>query len=335
MEIVLPKIKVNKKEDNYGEIIIAPLQTGYGITVGNSLRRILLSSLAGAAVKTVSIEGVDHEFSTIAGVKEDVLQIILAIKKLGIRYDSDDEVELVIKEKGPSKVTAKSIQAPGNVEITNPDLHIATLKKSGELFARLLVDKGIGYISAEERGNEDKSIGEIAIDANYAPIEHVNYEIGQTRVGGTTDYDELKLEITTDGSVDPEKALQQAAKILKRHFEIVHNLEEEIDEKIDAEIRQTSEDEKQAKKSEQKSQKSKQDKQEDKKKEKKVKNITRKTPIEETNLSSRTTNVLDSNNVRTVGGLARYNPDTLKEMEGLGPKSVKEIEEKLNKWGIE
>jgi len=317
MEIILPKIKTVKRKENYGEFVIAPLQPGYGITLGNSLRRILLSSLAGAAVKTISIEGVDHEFSTLPGIKEDVIELILAAKKLRIKYNSDDEIELVIKEKGPKIVRAKDIQTPSNAEIANPDLYIATLQKSGELFARLIVDKGVGYVPADEREESDRAIGEIAIDANYAPVEHVSYALGQTRVGGMTNYDRLDLRVTTDGTVDPDAALQQAAKILVKHFNVVAELKAESKEKIDVEVK-----EKDSKKDNQK-----------KKPAKKIK-IARRTLLEEAGLPTRTVNILQSNNIRTIGGLARYNRERLQKMEGLGPKSIDEIIKKLKSWKI-
>jgi DNA-directed RNA polymerase subunit alpha len=325
MKIILPKIKMVKSEDNYGLFEISPLQSGYGVTLGNSLRRILLSSLAGAAVKNVQIEGVDHEFSTINGIKEDVIEIILAFKKLNVRYDSDDDVELKIKAKGPGKITAADIEAPSDVEIVNPDLHIATLQKSGEFFATITVGKGVGYVPAEEReDDEDRTIGQIAIDANYAPIEHVKYQTSLTRVGGTTDYDKLELHITTDGTVDPKDALSQASKILVKHFDLISNLEETQEEEMDVEVKESSSFKKEEASNNKKTGN----------KKKKSTKVTRETAIGETGLSSRTINILESNNVRTVGGLARYNQETLAEMEGLGPKSIKEIENKLNKWGI-
>jgi DNA-directed RNA polymerase subunit alpha len=322
MKIILPKIKKIKTEDSFGHFEISPLQPGYGVTLGNSLRRILLSSLAGAAVKSVQIEGVDHEFSTISGAKEDVIEIILAFKKLNVRYDSDDEISLTIKAKGPGKVTAKDIETPSNVEIVNPDLHIATLQKSGELFATITVGKGIGYMPAEEREDEEKTIGQIAIDANYAPIEHVKYETSKTRVGGTTDYDKLDIHITTDGTVDPESALIQASKILVKHFDLISQFSQTEEEPIDAEVEEKAEMPK--KKDTGKENKS-----------QKEEKISRDTLIEDSGLPSRTVNVLQSNNIRTIGGLARYNKETLSQMEGLGPKSIEEIEKKLNKWGIE
>lgn len=318
MKIILPKIKKIKTEESFGHFEISPLQPGYGVTLGNSLRRILLSSLAGAAVKDVQIEGVDHEFSTINGVKEDVIEIILALKKLNVRYDSDDNISLTLKAKGPKKVTAKDIDVPSDIKIINPDLHIATLQKSGEIFATINIGKGVGYVSAEERDEEERSIGQIAIDANYAPIEHVKYETSQTRVGGTTDYDKLDLHITTDGTVDPESALIQASKILMKHFDLLTRLSESGEESIEAEVEEAS-----PTKPKQKTEK------------KGGKKISRDTSLAESGLSSRTVNILESNNVRTIGGLARYNKETLAQMEGLGPKSIEEIEKKLTKWGIE
>jgi DNA-directed RNA polymerase subunit alpha len=323
MKIVLPKIKKITTDEFQGKFEISPLQPGYGVTLGNTLRRILLSSLAGAAVRTVEIEGVDHEFSTISGIKEDVIEIILAFKKLRVKYKGDEDVELQLNVKGPKKVKAEDIKAPSDIEIVNPDLHIATLQKSGELFANLIIGKGIGYISVEEREDEERNIGQIAIDASYAPIDHVAYNIGKTRVGGTTDYDKLELNIKTDGTVEPESALQQAAKILVKHFDLISQLEEEVADEIEAEV----EDKAGPKTEESKKEKS--------QKSSSKNEVDRETPLEETGLSARTINVLTSNNVRTVGGLARYNKETLEEMEGLGPKSVEEIEKKLKKWNIE
>jgi DNA-directed RNA polymerase subunit alpha len=330
MEILLPKIELTKKKKDYGEFVIAPLQSGYGVTLGNSLRRVLLSSLAGAAVKTVSIEGVDHEFSALPGVEEDVIEIILALKKLRVKYDSNDSVEMIIKEKGPRDLKAGNIQAPSNVTVVNPDLHIATLQKTGEFFARLIVDKGIGYVAAEER-EEDRKIGEIAIDANYAPIDHVSYHVSQTRVGGTTDYDKLEIQLTTDGTVKPESALQQAANIILKHFDLIAKLGQGTDQKIEVEVKEKTEDKKEGRmKSTQKKGKTagKATKEADKTK------TDRETPLEETNLPTRIVNILQSNNIRTIGGLARYSREKLEEVEGLGVGSVDDIEKKLKSWNI-
>lgn len=192
---------------------------GYGATLGNALRRVLLSSLPGAAARSIKVKGVAHEFSTLPGVVEDVVQIILNVKQLRFRSHSDEPVTVTVKKKGEGVVTGKDIKCPSSVEVVNPDHVIATLSdKKSELDMDIIVDRGLGYVAVETRENEEREIGEIAIDAIYTPIKRVNYEVENMRVGKRTDYDKITLEIVTDGTLSPTEAFQAAARILVGQF---------------------------------------------------------------------------------------------------------------------
>jgi len=216
-----PKISSENVEENKGTFVIEPLDKGFGYTFGNSLRRVLLSSLGGAAIKSVRIEGVAHEFSTIAGVKEDVTDVVLNLKDIVVRMHTDaDEVEAPLVATGPGEVTAKDIDLPAGVEILNPDAPIATLEKRTKLELYLSLGRGRGYSPAEENKSEDQPIGVVPIDSIFSPIRRTSYTVDTARVGQRTDFDKLTLEIETDGSIEPGSALREAAEILIKNLAI-------------------------------------------------------------------------------------------------------------------
>jgi DNA-directed RNA polymerase subunit alpha len=220
-ETSLLQIKTLEKVNNRGTFVIEPLSPGYGVTVGNSLRRVLLSSLEGAAITACKIEGANHQFTSLPGVKEDITEIILNLKTLRFSFNSIDPVTLVLKVKGPKEVTAEDFQVSGACEVVNKEVHVASLGKTGKLNLEIVVARGRGYVPVEKRKSEKLPIGTIAIDSIFTPVKKVHYEIENTRVGAETDFDKLTLEITTDGSIDPEDSLGQAAKILVEHFGLV------------------------------------------------------------------------------------------------------------------
>jgi DNA-directed RNA polymerase subunit alpha len=214
-EFQIPKIASEKVDDNRGTFVVEPLDKGFGYTFGNSLRRVLLSSLGGAAIKSVRIEGVAHEFSTVPGVKEDVTDIVLNLKDVVVRMHTDaDEVEAPLVATGPGEVKAKDIDLPAGVEILNPEAPIATLEKRTKLEMYLTVGRGRGYSPAEENKTEDQPIGVIPIDSIFSPIRRAAYDVDSARVGQRTDFDKLTLEVETDGSIEPGSALREAAEIL-------------------------------------------------------------------------------------------------------------------------
>jgi DNA-directed RNA polymerase subunit alpha len=215
LDFQIPRITSESVEQNRGTFTIEPLDRGFGYTFGNSLRRVLLSSLAGAAVTSVRIEGVAHEFSTITGVKEDVTDVVLNLKGVVCRMHSDaSEVEAPLVVTGPGEITAKDIDLPAGVEILNPDLHIATLEKKTKLELYMTIGRGRGYRAAEENKSADQPIGVIPIDSIFSPVKRVAYAVEQARVGQKTDFDKLTLDIETDGSIDPQAALREAAELL-------------------------------------------------------------------------------------------------------------------------
>lgn len=219
-------VKVVSKEGSKAVFEIGPLAPGYGATVANPLRRVLLSSLEGAAITSIKITGVDHEFSAIEGVMEDVIQIILNLKKVRVRSFSNDPVTLKLLVKGEQAVTAEDIQTTADVELINPEQHIATLSdKKASLEMELTVEKGRGYVSVEQRQKEKLPIGVIAIDAIYSPVRMVNFTVDDVRVGQRIDFNKVVMEVETDGSIQPEHAVKEAAIILKDHFELVSQIE--------------------------------------------------------------------------------------------------------------
>lgn len=250
--IALPsKPKYTEIAKNHGKFEIGGCYPGYGSTLGNALRRVLLSSLPGAAIRSVKIKGVSHEFSTIPGVMEDVVQVILNLKQVRFRSHSEEPVTVTLKSKGEGPVTGKDIKCPSSVEVVNPDQVIATISdKKSELEMDIIVDRGLGYVAVETREDEEREIGEIAIDAIYTPVKRVNYEVENMRVGKRTDYDKITLEVVTDGSVTPEEAFSQTVKILVDQFSVLLENETTETETTEAPVEEKEEKPKKAKKEE-------------------------------------------------------------------------------------
>jgi DNA-directed RNA polymerase subunit alpha len=318
IKIVLPsKPRIVKESENSGSYEIDNLYPGYGHTLGNSLRRIILSSLPGVAPISLKIDGVGHEFSTISGVKEDVIMIILNLKKVIFKVATDDIQVLRIKSSGALEVTAKDIEVPGQVEILNPEQHIATLTdKSAKLDIEIKIEKGLGYMPKEAIQKDRVSIGEIALDASFTPIKRVNYEVENMRVGNRTDFNRLKLFIETNGTLTPKEALEQSIRIMIEQLKAVVGFEETIAEEEvskDAEV---------------------EEKPAPKEPKREVDPEILKTRIEALELSQRTSNALINANIRTVGGLARKNESDILDIDGLGTKGVQEIKKVLSDLGI-
>jgi len=225
--IQLPEqVKILKKEGSRTTFEISPLISGYGATIANPLRRVLLSSLEGAAVTAIKIKNVDHEFTTVPGVLEDVIQIILNVKKIRFRSHSEEPVKVSLRVKGDKKVTAADIKATSDVEIINPDQHIATLTdKKADFEMELDIEKGVGYVPVEQRQKDKLAIGVIAIDAIFSPVRMVNFTVENVRVGQRIDFNKIIIEIETDGSIEPEEALKRASEILVKHFETIGSVE--------------------------------------------------------------------------------------------------------------
>ncbi|OEF97911.1 DNA-directed RNA polymerase subunit alpha [Desulfuribacillus alkaliarsenatis] len=302
IEIEKPKIEIKESSEDgkYGAFVVEPLERGYGTTLGNSLRRILLSSLPGAAVTAIKINNVLHEFSTIPGVLEDTTEIILNLKKLAIKIHSDEEKTLVIDVTEGKEIKASDIRVDSDVEILNPDLHIATLSEGHSFFMEITANRGRGYVPAELNKNDDQSIGVIPVDSLYSPIQRVNYTVDNTRVGQMTNYDKLILEVWTDGSIRPDEAVSIGAKILNEHVSLFVGL---TDEAKDAEIMV--------------------EKEEDKKE--KVLEMT----IEELDLSVRSYNCLKRAGINTVQELINKTEEDMMKVRNLGRKSLEEVQEKL------
>ncbi|AKR07368.1 DNA-directed RNA polymerase subunit alpha [Bacillus wiedmannii] len=307
IEIEKPKIEtVELNEDaKYGKFVIEPLERGYGTTLGNSLRRILLSSLPGAAVTAIQIDGVLHEFSTVEGVVEDVTTIILNLKKLALKIYSEEEKTLEIDVQGEGIVTAADITHDSDVEILNPDLHIATLAKNAHFRMRLTAKRGRGYTPADANKSEDQPIGVIPIDSIYTPVSRVTYQVEKTRVGQVANYDKLTLDVWTDGSIGPKEAISLGAKILTEHLNIFVGL---TDEAQNAEIMV--------------------EKEEDQKE--KVLEMT----IEELDLSVRSYNCLKRAGINTVQELANKTEEDMMKVRNLGRKSLEEVKHKLEELGL-
>ncbi|MBI2017480.1 DNA-directed RNA polymerase subunit alpha [Candidatus Daviesbacteria bacterium] len=294
------KVKVEKEAENFAQLAIEPLEAGFGHTLGNSLRRILLTSLEGGAIISVKIDGVAHQFSTIDGVLEDMIEIILNIKKIRVRVHSDKEAKLSIKASGKKEIKAGDFEVEGDVEIANPKQHIATLTDSkSKLNMELTVSKGRGYSLAEERKMSE--IGVISIDALFTPVAAVNYTVEPTRVGRSTDFDKLNLEITTDGTVTPQEALNEAAKILSETFKriyepVVEQEAEETEPKISEEVL--------------------------------------KMTVEELDLPVRITNALRAIEINVIEELIAVPRQQLLKAKNLGTKSLSLISEKLTERGL-
>jgi len=297
--------KVIEKEDNRAVFEIEGCYPGYGITLGNALRRVLLSSLPGASATGFKIKGVQHEFSTIPGIVEDAIEIILNLKKVRFKLYTDQPVMVFISAKGQKEVKACDIKVSSDVEVINKDAVIATLTdKKSELEMEIKVEKGLGFVPVERRKKEKLEIGMIAIDAIFTPVLKANFEVENMRVGERTDFNRLKIDIETDGSIAPEEAFAQAAEILVNQFKLFLEIKkaEEQSQKIREE--EASED-------------------------------VLKIKIEDLKLSTRTINALIKGGIKTLGGLSKKSESSLKEIEGMGDKGIKEIKKIFKKYGFE
>ena len=225
-ETELMKIETQSEDERTGVYVIEPLSPGYGVTLGNSLRRVLFSSLAGSAVSSVQIDGVTHEFTTIPGMHEDVVELILNIKTLRVKLHTDESVILHLEAKGPGEVYAKDFQANASVTIADPDHYLASLDKQGKLSLDVVIERGRGYIPSELKRHEQRALGTISVDSVFTPVKKVHYEVENTRVGGMTNFDKLTIDITTDGTVHPREALRQAAQILLEHAQVITEIEQ-------------------------------------------------------------------------------------------------------------
>jgi DNA-directed RNA polymerase subunit alpha len=315
--------KYTQIEKNIGKIEIDGCYPGYGTTLGNTLRRVLLSSLPGTAATSVKIKGISHEYSTIPGVLEDAIQIILNLKKIRFHSHKDEPVKLTLKEKGLKKITAGDIQCPSDVEVINKDALIATITdKKGEVEMEIEVQNGLGYVPVEQQIRETKEIGLIAIDAVFTPVRRVNYSVENTRVGKRTDFDKITLEIETDGSIDPKEAYEKAVKLTVEQFENIKDFEmEQKEEEIQPEVDVDGEEKKKADEAtEEKRESDKED--------------SLNTGIEMLSLSTRTMNVLEKGKLKTVSDLIALSEEQMMELEGMGEKGIKEIKKAIGNFGL-
>lgn len=307
VELESPRItRSSSREDEFfGRFVVEPLERGFGTTLGNALRRVLLSSLPGAAVTSINIEGIQHEFSTIPGVKEDVTEIILNLKELVVRSHSDQPKRLEIDVKGPAEVTAADIRVDSDVEIINPDAHIASLGPDGHLHMWLTINTGRGYVPAEKNKQTPMQIGTIPVDSIYTPIRKVNYFVDDKRVGQLTDFDKLTLDVWTNGSLSADEAVGMAAKILTQQLSLFVGLTDQQAEDLVLEEEQQGGS--------------------------KTLDMT----IEELDLSVRAFNCLKRAGINTVGELVEKNQEEMMKVRNLGKKSLEEVEQKLALLGLQ
>ena len=311
--ITLPsKPRAVTEEGSEGVFEIDGLYPGYGHTLGNSLRRIILSSLPGAAITSVKIEGVSHEFSTIDGVKEDVVTMMLNLKKLRFEVVAGEAQTITLSVKGPKKVSGDDLTLPGQVRLLNPNAYICEIGEKTTLNAEFKIERGLGYVPREMLKKERVEIGEISVDAIFSPIRRVNYEVENMRVGDRTDFNRLRISIETDGTIAPRAALEQSIEIMITQLKsIVGFREEELPSQSSAQPAAAESAT--------------------------VGEVTAeamKTRVEDLELSSRTISALEKANIRTVGGLARKKEDDLLEIEGMGPKAIQEVKRALANFGI-
>lgn len=305
-ETPTPKVEYAELSDTYGKFVVEPLDRGFGVTLGNSLRRVLLSSITGAAVTSVKIDGVLHEFSTIPGVVEDVTQIVLNLKELTLRLYTDKPKLLRLDVKGKRDVTAGDIQEDPEIQVLNPTLHLATLdKKDTRLAMEIVVERGKGYVPAERHRRSEHVIGVIPVDSIFSPVQKVNYTVEDTRVGHATDLDRLVLEVWTDGSVRPEEALQEASRLLIDHFRLFAGI---ADETSAGAAFSVAEDPDKAR--------------------------LMAMPIEELDLSVRPYNCLKRAGIQTVGDLVKKSEEEVAAVKNFGRKSLDEVKEKLAAHGL-
>lgn len=316
MELInIPKVKLDKEDGNQAIFIVEPFYPGYGTTVGNALRRVLLTSLPGAAITAFKVVGVDHEFSTIEGIKEDVVEIMLNLKNLRFVLHQEEPVMIKLKADKTGEVTGKNIELPSSVELVNPDQHIATITSKTTLEMDIQIEKGRGYILSENSQAKELPIGMIAVDSVFSPIRRCSIQVQNTRVGERVDYDKLTLELETDGTIDAREAMKQASQILLDQFSIFGaepSTPAEVEEKEEAEVKEEA----------------KETGEEDLDK---IKNLS----IDEINLSIRTNNALTQNNIKKIKDILAIGRESLLEMKGVGERAVTEIADKLDDLGLE
>lgn len=305
IEIERPKIERVELNEDYGKFVVEPLERGFGITLGNSLRRVLLSSLPGVAVSSVKIDGVLHEFSTIPGVREDVTEIVLNLKDLCIKMHGTGPKKVIVDAAGTCEVTAGDMIVDSDIEVVNPQLHLATLDEGARLYMEIILESGRGYVPADRNKRPDMPIGQIAVDSIFTPIRKVNFTVEDTRIGQITDYDKLNLEVWTDGTIKPDEAVSLAAKILTEHLALFINLTEHV-QGVEIMV----------------------EKEEDKKE--KILEMT----IEELDLSVRSYNCLKRAGINTVDELVQRNEEEMMKVRNLGRKSLEEVQQKLLGLGL-
>lgn len=307
IEIEKPKIERvdGNANSHYGMFVIEPLERGYGITLGNSLRRVLLSSLPGGAITNIKIDNVLHEFSTIPGVLEDTTEVILNLKQLAMKIYSDDPQTLTIVAAGQGVITAGDIKLPADVEILNPDMHIATLEEGASIYMEMIAVNSRGYVPAERNKQAGQPIGMIAMDSLFSPIKRVNYKVEDTRVGQHTDYDRLTIEVWTDGSIRPDEAISLGAKILSKHLNLFVTLTEKVDE---VEVVDEKDEDNKAK----------------------IMEMT----IEELDLSVRSYNCLKRAGINSMQELVQKSGDEMMKVRNLGKKSLEEVLQKLDELNL-
>lgn len=307
IEIEKPRINIEALDDSgkYGKFVVEPLESGYGITIGNSLRRVLLSSLPGAAVSFINIRGVEHEFDTIPGVLEDVPEIVLNLKSIVFHMSDDEPVKVIIEKNGEGEITAGDIQLQPSIQVINPEHHIATLNEDAKVYIEMTIERGRGYEPSELKKSEISEIGVIPMDSNYTPVRKVNWKVENTRVGQRTDYDRLILEVTTDGSMRADEATSLAAKILTEHLELFIGLTDHVSD-VNIMV-EKEEDEKE-----------------------KVLEMT----VEELDLSVRSFNCLKRAGINTVEELTEKSEEDMMKVRNLGKKSLEEVVNKLEELGL-
>ena len=292
--------------DRYGKFVIEPLERGFGVTLGNALRRVLLSSLQGGAITAVRIDGVLHEFSTLPGVIEDVTEIILNLKQVRLKLHGDGPKKGTVEIKGKGEVRAKDIVVDTDVEVLNPDLHIATLNREGDLRMEVEIGGGRGYVSADQHSQVDRPIGVIPIDSMFSPVTKVNYDVEATRLGQRIDYDKLTIEVWTEGSILPQDAVAVAAKILRDHFQMFIHFEEPIEEEVEEEVNEDI---------------------------LRIRRLLEKS-VEELELSVRSSNCLRAAEIKNIGDLVQKSEGEMLKYRNFGRKSLKEIQDILGEMGL-
>ncbi len=313
-EIGIPKIKTDKINDNHIVFTMGPLPTGYGVTLGNALRRVLLSSLPGAAVTGIKIDGVNHEYSAVKGVKESILDITLNLKQLYLKKETKDVSTIVIETSKTGAIKAKDIKCPAEVKIINPNLHICTLEKGVKFKMEIRVEKGVGYVPANSRQDKETDANMIILDSIYTPIKKVKYDIEATRVGQMTDLDKLTLEIETNGSIGSEEALKFASNILQSYFQLFNIDQMTIEEEYMSDIKSIlkKEKEEEANKPSQEAY----------------------TPIEILGFSPRTLNALINGGIGSIEQLSKCTESKLSNLRGFGKKALNEVHKALDKKGL-